>query len=580
MSALRWTSRAKASLLAGLAFALCLPCARAQEKPKGAVQDVAFFGGNRPVLLRVHVVRNSKSLSVNRDEYIKRWFDFLDRDGDGVLNEAEMRVVPTPQMLRQLRVNGVAFFNPTLVQPNRAALAQLDADRDGRVTLAELTTYFERAGFRPISVVNNGPPQDFYDRPSEVLFQHLDGKKQGKLSKEGVRQAADAVVRKLDSNDDEMVGPEELVPNLGNNFAFGAQLPVLPGRQPTRGPTRGAFYGITSAGRDQQLALLLVSYFSKKKAFQVTQAESGLDQATFNRLDKDRNGILDVDELAYWHQRPADVELVVRLNPRRGGRGGVELLSPREKLDGVEQTADGALRLKFGDAKVSIRPPEASTIIRVGNSRILIQVFQFADTKKNGYLTREDLTGRAQVLRPLFALADRNGDGKMTIGELTALANLLEDAPLSFVDLSVAEHGRALFQLLDTNRDGRLSLRELRSAWDRLGPLDKNGDGLIAADEVPRQFEITVGQGQRTGLRPPAGVQVRLLPTTPARVPTRGPLWFRKMDLNGDGDVSPREFLGTAEEFRRIDSDGDGLISVEEAEAFDVRTRAKEARGR
>jgi hypothetical protein len=41
------------------------------------------------------------------------------------------------------------------------------------------------------------------------------------------------------------------------------------------------------------------------------------------------------------------------------------------------------------------------------------------------------------------------------------------------------------------------------------------------------------------------------------------------MDKNGDGDVSPREFLGTPEDFRRIDTNGDGLIDPEEAEAAD-----------
>ena len=46
----------------------------------------------------------------------------------------------------------------------------------------------------------------------------------------------------------------------------------------------------------------------------------------------------------------------------------------------------------------------------------------------------------------------------------------------------------------------------------------------------------------------------------------KGPLWFRKMGRNNDGDVSFREWLGTEEEFRRIDTDGDGLISAEEAE--------------
>jgi Ca2+-binding EF-hand superfamily protein len=41
------------------------------------------------------------------------------------------------------------------------------------------------------------------------------------------------------------------------------------------------------------------------------------------------------------------------------------------------------------------------------------------------------------------------------------------------------------------------------------------------------------------------------------------------MDRNGDGDVSTTEFLGSREQFRRIDTDGDGLIDVGEAERAD-----------
>jgi len=43
----------------------------------------------------------------------------------------------------------------------------------------------------------------------------------------------------------------------------------------------------------------------------------------------------------------------------------------------------------------------------------------------------------------------------------------------------------------------------------------------------------------------------------PAR-PGDGPAWFAKMDRNRDGDLSPREFIGPREVFRRLDVDGDG----------------------
>ena len=116
--------------------------------------------------------------------------------------------------------------------------------------------------------------------------------------------------------------------------------------------------------------------------------------------------------------------------------------------------------------------------------------------------------------------------------------------------------------------------RELLNALKNFDAMDKNKDGVIERTELAAQFRITASQGQSNG-------QFRNVvfnpynQTMPRTAATKGPLWFRKMDRNGDGDVSEREFLGTPEEFKEIDTDHDGLISVQEAEKYDALRKAR-----
>jgi hypothetical protein len=42
----------------------------------------------------------------------------------------------------------------------------------------------------------------------------------------------------------------------------------------------------------------------------------------------------------------------------------------------------------------------------------------------------------------------------------------------------------------------------------------------------------------------------------------QGPAWFLRMDTNGDGDLTRREFLGSDEQFNQLDKSGDGAIST------------------
>jgi hypothetical protein len=51
------------------------------------------------------------------------------------------------------------------------------------------------------------------------------------------------------------------------------------------------------------------------------------------------------------------------------------------------------------------------------------------------------------------------------------------------------------------------------------------------------------------------------------------------MDRNADGDISRIEFLGTRAEFDSIDTDRDELISLQEAETHDAKSRGRDDAG-
>ncbi len=123
--------------------------------------------------------------------------------------------------------------------------------------------------------------------------------------------------------------------------------------------------------------------------------------------------------------------------------------------------------------------------------------------------------------------------------------------------ITVADHGRNPFPFLDRDGDGRLSYREQVSAPDLLG-------GKAEVKGLPSQIELSFGG---PAVNSWGGVLVPREKRPAASAPdlTGAPRWFRAMDRNGDGVLSPREFIGPPEVFRELDADGDGVISPAEA---------------
>jgi Ca2+-binding EF-hand superfamily protein len=261
---------------------------------------------------------------------------------------------------------------------------------------------------------------------------------------------------------------------------------------------------------------------------------------------------------------------------------GFKTAPPAVQVPGGRQTQD-MVTLEVGNTVVELRLASGGVggmMFFPDSEQFYKMQFNAADQDNNGYLDMNE--ARRSVFGGLFKQMDADGDGKLYLKEVLAFVRkqkvLKEKASACCLSLSVSDQGRGLFDLLDTNGDGRLSVREMRNAVKLLDRLDRNGDGTIDRSEIPRRYAAEARRGPSGGGGGRGAFVVAYgAPPMIRRAPPRqaGPLWFHKMDRNGDGDVSRKEWLGSEELFKKIDTDGDGLISVEEAIKADALMRKK-----
>jgi Ca2+-binding EF-hand superfamily protein len=541
------------------------------------VQDLLYMAEKRPFRIRLHLGVGGEPIRKRWERFMARLFRYADVDDDKVLSKTEAARLPSPALIKSL-LDGQFLGTSSPVH-----FDQLDADKDGKVTLRELIAYYNKSGCGPVQALPDRDRGAGTAQLTDALFKHLDPKGTGKLSKETLRAAKDSLFL-LDTNEDELISAEELLP--GSRFGF---------------------FGSEKAGKDKPAPLLalvhrdepaakqaapLLARYDKDKKGKLRRADIALDEATFVALDVDKDGGLDANELAKWLAQSADLELHVplreprvpldlldqpRFAPDLDGdlpievRKNAGLLSPAASLS--DKRGSG-LTLKSECSFIEFQA-ERSSQWSLGRRRYeFLQKFQAAQ-RGEGFVAKKAAL-RNRELGSLFACLDRNGDGKITEEEFGAFFDLLTDVNRCFTVVMLNERGPCLFELLDANRDKHLGARELADAWKNLATWDVDKDGAISKQEVPRLFQVTLSCGRPARLGAIDGVEGSL---DLAEKEHAGPLWFRTMDVNGDGDISRREWLGSEEDFRRIDTDGNGLIDAQEAARADAWFRQRAVGG-
>jgi hypothetical protein len=274
-------------LILGLAvLTAALPVAADERKVKDEerlakddVQDFVLLTDTRPVLVRLHVRIDGEPFRAVWNDFMRHLFEWLDVNGDGVLDQDELARAPSAELL--LARGGIGFQLPV---EKVTARDLVEKNKGRKVTAADLAAYYRQNGLAPLQV-RVGPtpvtlPPGLRREPSSgtavawTTFTLLDTDKTGKLTREKLVAAPVALLR-ADGDDDEVVTTRELA-----SYAASHQLATAPDVEPV-------ILVHPDEPADELVRRLLVRYGSKtnKPADQkLAQKDLGIDTGTFALL--------------------------------------------------------------------------------------------------------------------------------------------------------------------------------------------------------------------------------------------------------------------------------------------------------
>lgn len=547
---------------------------RQSGRAKQKAAELEYDRATLVILAPLGPVTADLRISVGRQPY-RRWIGTflakkLDTDGNQMLTVTELGGV-TGRLLGMLQVNS----------PRQIVTAV-----SGNAEATEI-------GNREFAAwVRNSLPASFFVRaepraPEEAVrvTQLIDEDGDGAVSLEELAEA-NHLLRFRDLDDDETFSVTELIP-FRDPRTQDASLSTETANLP--------FLEVVDAESAIRAANMLVSRYGNGTTIpaaslrlpeaQLRKAVSGLPEQSgavgdSAAVEGSLPNEISVEQLVRYLK--SDVQHLV-FNVQLSDQANLSRIEviPADNTDFVEVSSDdkSTARVLFDRLPLTIVARGGGANSRAYAEGFLGQNFIMSDGDKNQYLSEAEFGAFSSSLSRAgvqadFATVDQDHDGMVTRNEVFGFAARDMIATASRIEVSVRQEGRTLFSMLDENGDRRLTQREIRSGELRLKEADLNQDNKFADTELGTEYTLTIGLGQsdlrrevRSGAMQMQGRMQNPDAIVPETSMLSGPEWFRRMDRNRDGDVSPREFIGTTNAFQKVDQNSDGLISAEEAAA-------------